>query len=80
MVDKDNKMGKLLVRMRDACNNDRVAFEDYKSSKLAAIGDGNVKILFYKIKKAQCDLISRMREEVGLPPYKPPFNIVGDNE
>jgi len=80
LVDKNNKMGKLLVRMRDVCNNDQAAFEDYKSSKLAAVGDGDVKLFSYKMKKGQCDLINRMREEVGLPHYKPPLNVMGERK
>ena len=72
LVDQNNKMGKLLVKMRDVCNNDQAAFEDYKSSKLAAVGDGNEKLLSYKLKKGRCNLIERMREEVGLPPNEQP--------
>merc|ERR1711990_538511 len=68
LVSAENKLGKLLVLMRDTCNNDSAAFEEYKAAKLEARGDGNTKWISYKIKKGQSSLISRLREQVGLPP------------
>jgi len=50
LVDEANPTGRVIRRLRDACNNDPGAFEEYKASKLAARGVAGSAI-DYKIRK-----------------------------
>jgi len=62
LIDKADPTGRVILRLRDACNNDPAAFEEYKATKLAA---RNGTFLEYKIGK-QAGLIERLRKEEGL--------------
>jgi len=62
LIDKTDAIGRVILRLRDACNNDPAAFEEYKASKLAA---RNGTFLEYKLGK-QAGLIERLRKEEGL--------------
>jgi len=63
LVDEANQTGRVILKLRDACNNDPDAFEEYKASKLAARGGT---IVEYKIRKAKSAIITRLRKEEGL--------------
>jgi len=65
LVDRANPTGRTIIKLRDACNNDPAAFEEYKASKLAARSGSYAD---YKFGKARGGLIERLRKEEGLPP------------
>jgi len=63
LIEKTDPTGRVILRLRDACNNDPAAFEEYKASKIAASKGTSLE---YKIGK-QAGLIHRLRKEEGLP-------------
>jgi len=64
LVDEANPAGRVILRVRDECNNDPEAFEEYKAAKLAARGGTFIE---YKIRKSKSGLIQRLRKEEGMP-------------
>ena len=64
---EENKMAQLQLMTRDRCNNDPIAFEDYKTAKIsAALGEAKNSFAEYKRLRGQCDFLKGLRNEVGL--------------
>jgi len=64
LVDEANPTGRVILKLRDVCNKDPEAFEEYKATKLAARGGT---FLEYKMRKSQSGLVQRLRKEEGMP-------------
>jgi len=63
LVDRANPTGRTIIKLRDRCNNDPAAFEEYKASKLANLKGSYAD---YKFGKAKGGLIEKLRKEEGL--------------
>ena len=66
LVDKDNKTGKLQLKMRDECINNSETFEEYKALKVEAAGDKDTTFYSYKQKKARSGIIARLKASDGI--------------
>lgn len=58
-----NKFAHGMIRLRDLCNSDQGAFEDYKQTKVNA-AQKDTSILQYKIGKGKCQTLNKLQEEI----------------
>jgi len=68
LVDEGSTSAKILLDVRDTCNTDKQAFDEYKENKLNAAKESQG-IFDYKRKKAEASFITKIRAKYSLEAY-----------